>query len=42
MRFPRNVRIIRGQFDVAAFVGVLFVLPVSFLLSGLVIGPIVR
>ena len=26
MRFPRNVRIIRGQLDVAAFMGVLFLL----------------
>ena len=31
MRLPRNVRIIRAQFDVAAFVGVLFLL-VMFLI----------
>jgi len=33
MRFPRNVRIIRGQFDVAAFVGVLFLLVIFLLLQ---------
>jgi biopolymer transport protein ExbD len=40
MRFPRNVRIIRGQFDVAAFVGVLFLLVIFLLLhSSLVFTP---
>lgn len=40
MRFPRNVRIIRGQFDVAAFVGVLFLLVMFLLLhSSIVFTP---
>lgn len=32
MRFPRNVKIIRGQLDVAAFMGVLFLLVMLLLL----------
>ena len=32
MRLPRNVRIIRAQFDVAAFVGVLFLLVIFVIL----------
>jgi biopolymer transport protein ExbD len=40
MRFPRNVKIIRGQFDVAAFVGVLFLLMIFLLLhSSIVFTP---
>ena len=37
MRFPRNVRIIRGQFDVAAFAGVLFLLVIFLLLQSSIV-----
>ena len=40
MRLPRNVRIIRAQFDVAAFVGVMFLLVIFVILhSSLVFTP---
>ena len=40
MRLPRNVRIIRAQFDVAAFMGVLFLLVIFVILhASLVFTP---
>ncbi|HEV8293672.1 MAG TPA: biopolymer transporter ExbD [Tepidisphaeraceae bacterium] len=39
MRFPRNLKIIRGQFDVAAFVGVLFLLVIFLLVHSSFVFP---
>ena len=42
MKFPRNAKIFHGQFDVAAFAGVFFLLILFVLLGSLVYTPGVR
>src|SRR5258706_15547302 len=42
MRFPRNVRILRSQFDVTSYASVFFLLIIFVMLGGLVYTPGVR
>jgi len=42
MKFPRNAKIFRGQFDAAPFAGVFFILVIFVLLSSRVYTPGVR